>query len=111
VGGYIELAQHGRGDVTAASIMEACEADPAWRLVRFDNGAAALDASGDDLHITSIGALPEPGWMDQFQRWLECAAQATGKRRITCKGRKGWARRLARYGYTDIGDGYLGVEV
>jgi hypothetical protein len=111
LGGYIELAQRVPGcGLTAAELRDACEAGRGFQLVRFPGGAAVLDAEGEDLHITSIAAInPPPGWIDSFQTWLECACRALGRARITCKGRKGWRRRLRRYGYHDIGDGYLGV--
>jgi hypothetical protein len=111
LGGYIELAQRVPGcGLTAGDLMRSCTSDPAYTLVRFPGGAAVLDASTDDLHIVSIGAVGAPrGWMDHFQLWLECAAEALGRARITCKGRRGWRRRLRRYGYHDIGDGYLGM--
>lgn len=78
-------------------------------LVVFPGGAAIFCREGDTLHLASLGGegvlavLPEliPVWRN--------IALLLGCRSLSLRGRRGWNRCLAIYGFTPDGD-YLKAE-
>lgn len=111
---FIEASQkRGPTDMTVQEIKDYCRTDERWRLLIFDafQGAAVVRVWDDWLHVVAIGGKLEPGWEDEFYLWLSNVAKFIGAKFITLGGRKGWARKLARLGFVNIGGPFLGAEV
>ena len=105
------IARVGRrveSEFTTAELKEKCRGDNGWLLIDLGTGAAIVNREGDSLHIASLGGDFTKGWTESALLWIELAAKLTKAQIITLKGRKGWLRLFKRYGWEDIGDGYIG---
>lgn len=111
---HIQRSQErGPSDMTLDEIKFLCSTDESWRLLMFEDAAAAavIRILNDRIHVVAIGGRFHKGWHVEFFDWLKRIAAFFGLKGVTLGGRKGWGRLLAPLGFVSLGGDWYGVDL
>ena len=67
-------------------------------------GLAGLELESDSVYVTMVVGENMRDWIEGLVEVVTEVALSQGKERITTRGRKGWDRVLAPYGFEREGD-------
>ena len=95
-------------DITPTQLWQRINSEKMILLVMpGDDGVQAIagvELSDDSVHVTMVAGQDVHRWLGQLVEVVTGLAESQGRARITTRGRRGWDRLLAPYGFRREGD-------
>jgi hypothetical protein len=105
-----KACERGGDGETAEWVREQVTKGEGFLLVLMPDGVTVFERDGNTLHaVTLAGSGMVRRAAGLVEAWKEVATHI-GCNRLTLKGRKGWSRVFAPFGFTLDSDGYLGAD-